>query len=524
MIASRALLLVVVLAASPAHGSAVAPAVGLEELAKQADLVCKATVVSERVVEDPWFDKMPGFETREAELRVVTIVKGTKQQVVRFRHYAPVKNPGVGLSYSPQNYELVVGNSYIVFAKQAGTTYRQWSKDHTVKPDEGALRVADASPRPAKTATELVWAELTAMLASTTGDDVVEAIAQLDAMSGGGMSKLKDFDRRTTLDAIRPRIAHNTPTVAAAAMRAFGNDSPYLDDDQADFWFAGFGHGYIAGLTGRKVTATPQAATAVKELLAVANSKAPPESRALAIRVLARTRAAPAAKVSAWANDPDPNVRRAAMLASAELPDRSAISTGASDRDAGVRRTAALAIGFTQDPKLIATLDTLLKDSSSKARAAAALSLLSFPLDQSRAVMAANLKSDFRPLFVNALARVDPQPYLAILGEVIEKRLVPNDWWGGAIPAGDSWSILFGYVRARPASELSAGKFDASLDALERMEWFSSSEPRDLYALYLRRGLTARAKRFRTATKKALSYDIDYYFDMADKDPSAYVP
>jgi hypothetical protein len=56
------------------------------------------------------------------------------------------------------------------------------------------------------------------------------------------------------------------------------------------------------------------------------------------------------------------------------------------------------------------------------------------------------------------------------------------------------------------------------------MAWFSSSEPRDLYALYLRRGLPARAKRFRDAVKKASSFDMDYYFDMADKNPATYVP
>lgn len=52
--------------------------------------------------------------------------------------------------------------------------------------------------------------------------------------------------------------------------------------------------------------------------------------------------------------------------------------------------------------------------------------------------------------------------------------------------------------------------------------FFSSSEPRDLYALYLQRGLTGRARAFRRACKNALSYDIDYYFDMVDKNPQTY--
>jgi hypothetical protein len=44
-----------------------------------------------------------------------------------------------------------------------------------------------------------------------------------------------------------------------------------------------------------------------------------------------------------------------------------------------------------------------------------------------------------------------------------------------------------------------------------------------LYALYLSRGLMARAQQFRDATRKSLPYNIDYYFDMADGDPARYV-
>jgi hypothetical protein len=138
--------------------------------------------------------------------------------------------------------------------------------------------------------------------------------------------------------------------------------------------------------------------------------------------------------------------------------------------------------------------------------------------------MAANLSSDFRPLFVNALARRDPARYLAQLGEIIDKSPQPRDWWGGSLPAGDSWKLLFDYVESRPAAELTGGKLDASLGALEKLRWFGSSEPRDLYALYLRRGLTARAKTFRAAAKAAIAFDMEYYFDMVDRNPSTYIP
>jgi HEAT repeat protein len=217
-------------------------------------------------------------------------------------------------------------------------------------------------------------------------------------------------------------------------------------------------------------------------------------------------------------------VRRAAVLASADLPDREPIVTASTDGSPDIRCTAALAVGFAQDPRLLPLLDNLLRDPAAKVRGDAAVSLVSFPLDQAAPVMKANLASDFRPLFINALARGDPQPYLAMLAEVIEQQLQPANWWGGLIPAGDSWQILFDFVKARPAAELTSGNLDRPLHALERMQWFSSSQPRDLYALYLRRGLRARAKQFRDTTRKNLPYDIDYFFDMADRNPATYVP
>jgi len=54
------------------------------------------------------------------------------------------------------------------------------------------------------------------------------------------------------------------------------------------------------------------------------------------------------------------------------------------------------------------------------------------------------------------------------------------------------------------------------------MKWYSSSEPRDLYALYLQRGLTDRAKAFRDHCRSTFTYDIDYFFKMAEKSPATY--
>jgi hypothetical protein len=125
--------------------------------------------------------------------------------------------------------------------------------------------------------------------------------------------------------------------------------------------------------------------------------------------------------------------------------------------------------------------------------------------------MKASLASDFRPLFVNALASADPQPYVEMLAEVIEQgqnrradQLEPPSWnWGGTSPAFESWRILFDFVKSCPADELTAGKLDRSLDALERVQSFNCGGASGLYALYVNRGLASRAKLFRDAARKS---------------------
>jgi hypothetical protein len=512
----------VMLGAPPAHGYPVGAAVPLDEMAKQADLVAKATVVSERVVADPWFDAVPGFEVREAELHIVSIVKGTAASTVRFRHYAIV--PDIAMAYAPQHYELDVGATYIVFAmRERGETYRQWQKSHTVKGDEGLFRCATAKPHRGKTVHDAVWAELADLLASTVTTDVIHGIEQLDTMSGGHQIALHDFDRQVVLTTLRPLLGSKQHDVVSAALAVFGEDTPYLDDGQAVFWLVGVGKGEIPGFGALQVTGAPAAAIATTELVALADA-GPADLRARAIRVLGRTRTVAVSKLESWSRDADAGVRAAATVTSAERTDRTLVIRGVVDPSPDVRRAAVLAIGYAQDVSQIALLDQRLDDPSRSVRSTAALVLLSLAPAATENVMKARLQSEFRSVFVNALARRDSAPYLAELAEIIESNLQPPEFWGGAIPAGVSWRLLFDYVKSRPASELTAGKLDASLHALEHMRWFSSSEPRDLYALYLLRGLDARAKRFRTDAKRTIPFDMTPSFDQADKSPATFVP
>ena len=180
----------------------------------------------------------------------------------------------------------------------------------------------------------------------------------------------------------------------------------------------------------------------------------------------------------------------------------------------------ARASGFGQQAEAVDTLARLLADRESKVRMTAAMSLLSFsPKDKAIAeIFRANVDNEeFKPLFLIALTRENPAQYLDALARAVEQRSEPKNWWGGQIPAFTAWEILFRYLQAQPPEALRSGKLDRYLDAMEKVGNYSSSEPRDIYAFYLQRGMTDRAKKFREAAKKAVSYDLDYYFKQVDQ-------
>ena len=110
------------------------------------------------------------------------------------------------------------------------------------------------------------------------------------------------------------------------------------------------------------------------------------------------------------------------------------------------------------------------------------------------------------------------------LGEIIRRDHIPSPWWGGQIPWGGAWRTLFKYASSLSRDQLQSGQFDDMLDSLEspvseQMEtarYFSSSEPRDLYALYKKNGLDERATEFRRICNERISFDIEYFFKQVD--------
>lgn len=524
--------------AGVASGYMVGSAENLEKLAGKADLIFKATVVNSAQVQDEWFKPIPGFAAFETRLTLISVIKGpADMKAIRFRHYDKSPQPPEGLHvyvYAPQYYHLQENESYLVFASATGEpgVCRQLWSSHTAKEDLGVLRCFDKQPTASGTLKEIFWAELMALLRSQSAKDPIYAIQQLDQMSGlpDRLDSTTDFDRTDVLKAIGPLIIRENDEIARAAITVVGSGNPYLTEERAQYWLATVGSAQVQGISKMDPKMrNPGGELYWKELGSIADGKMPVATRALAIRALGLVRnAALREPLNRWLKDPEPIVRAAAVVLLADFPGKDAqkhLVELAADPAPEVRRSVAHAIGFMQQAEWVGQLSGLLADKDAGVRRAASLSLLSFsPKSKAVAeVFVANLENEeFSPLFINALAIESPGAYLEQLAQVVERKTAPRNWPGGQIPAFTAFNILFKYLQSQPADAVREGKFDRYLDAIEKGFVTGSSEPRDIYAFYLQRGMTQRAKAYRAAAKQAASYDLDYYFNMVDQNPSTY--
>jgi len=286
--------------------------------------------------------------------------------------------------------------------------------------------------------------------------------------------------------------------------------------------------------TERGTRLNPGAKLHWKDLVAVAERRGPATTRAYAIRALGHAEdAAILPHVLRWTTDSEPLVRQAAAVLLADFKAEAAtmaLSRLAADPEPDARIGAAHAVGFGQFKEFIPLLGKMLGDSSQAVQSAAAMSLLSFSPRDSGEVLRANIDNrEFHALFVNALARDDTAAYVDELGEIIKTQESPSRFWGGAIPWGVSWNRLFFYVQRQPIEQVRDGRFDRVLDMLEYPasgnvggpRYFGSSEPTDLYALYVQRGMTDRAVKFRALTKKNVLGDLSEFYDRVDQNPQA---
>lgn len=436
----------------------------------------------------------------------------------------------------PQYYHFESGKTYIVFAKRSETAgvFQQLSASNSAG-DEGVLLCARDNPVAASTIKDIFWSELMAMLKSADDSDITYAIGQLDQMSmrGGYLGEwggLPEFDRKDVVTAVHGLLANPNSQITQAAIGVIGSHNPYMSDERTEFWLATVGSGQMPGL-GLMNTKNENIGGKLywNDLVAVANSKSSDATRALAILALGLVRE-PALKqpLKRWLADAAPVIRISATVLLADFPDLAThkqLTVLANDVAPELRTAAAREIGFAQQIELSDILAKLIADPDVRVRSMAAMSLLSFsPKNKAIAtIFRANLDNEeFEPLFLNALARNNPGAYLDTLAKVIEQKTNPSNWWGGQIPAFNAWEILFKYLQTQPVNQITSGKFDRYLDAMEKVGNYSSSEPSDIYAFYLQRGMTDRAKKYRLEADRAATYDLEQFFRRVDADPSLY--
>ena len=520
--------------ASIARGYMVGPPVPLEKLTADSDIVFKGTVASSGPVQDESFKPYPGFSAHETQFRVISVIKGDEtNRTIRFHYYD--EDPKTrGFAFEPQYYHFQSNRTYLVFAKkseQVGIYCQVWMF-HTGKEDEGVVLCPDDRPIIGSTVKEAVWNDLAEMIKSTSVSNVIYAIRQLDEMSGGEneYTSTKDFDRKDVDAAIHGFVANGDSGIARTAIAVVGSHNPYLSAERTPFWLATVGSAGLRGL-GKMDPKMENVGGEIywKDLVAIANGKAASDTKALAIRALGLVHEPSLMDdIDRWLVDPEPAVRASATLLLADFPGSDRVrELMALSRDSApaVRACVANAIGFAQQVESVDVLKKLLVDKDAEVRKASAMSLLSFsPRQEAVAqVFQQNVdNAEFKPLFLNALAQENPEPYLEGLAQAVEQKTEPRNWWGGEIPAFTAWKTLFRYLRAQSPETIRSGKLDRYLDAMEKVGNYSSSEPRDIYAFYLQRDMKDRAKKFREMANKAAMYDLDYYFREVDKDPSPY--
>jgi hypothetical protein len=526
--------------AGMARGYALGPAVSLEKLTEEADIVFKGTAVSTGPVQDNWFKSYQDFVVRETHFKVISIIKGEcADDKLMFRHYDDPQLQGrIPQSYrhrfQPQCYHFEPGGTYVVFAKKGGLAgiFRQLWMYHKSKTDQGVVLCADDKPVAGKTVKEVLWRELITLLASANVSDVVYAIGQLDEMSGGPhrFGGLSDFDRKDVLAAVRGLMVNRESKIAQATIDLVGSHNPYTSDERTLSWLATVGSAQAPGIGKMDVKMKNVGGELYwKDLVALADGKTPNETRTMAIRALGLVREPSLQEpIERWLADSIPAVRASAALLLADFPGPETcrhLTALAGDAAPEVRVSVARAAGFSQQAELADLLAELLLDKEFKVRQAAAMSLLSFsPKHEAiAAIFRASLGTEeFKPLFLIALAREKPVDYLDALARAVEEKTAPKDFWGGQIPAFAAWEILFRYLQAQPADNIRSGKVDRYLDAMEKVGNYSSSEPRDIYAFYVQRGMTERAQKFRQEAKKAAPYDLDYFFKQVDANPALF--
>jgi hypothetical protein len=515
----------------------VGPADGLDKMAMNADLVCKARVVAIAATTNSWFGEIQSFEVREASMEIISVLKGEPgTNLIRFLHYA--SRSGFGF-YSPQHYELETGRSYLVFASRAERAgeFRQLRKSHTMKADEGVMRTLDARPLTGLSIKDAHWAELNLLLADAAPSNTLYAVQQLNALSrrcGREWGQSDDFARDLVLRTLSPVCTHTNDETAILALKCFQ-----------------------AG-PGCEALIAPHAELLVR----IADGAPTPARRVAAIAAFSGTKLTLVSNaLSRWLGDGAESVRVQSIASLPDFPGAFAheqLRKLATDDSAKVRAAIADAIGNGQFAELLPTLKVLLTDPVGRpdpvapltveqiqaggrsniegdVHTSAGYALMKFDVEQVRDILKANLSDvAFRPNYLCKLAEKDAAPWLDQLAEVMEsrrERIAKEVEASGVEPKTNyfrarmalsgtyfkCWHVIHGHLVTLPNAAFADSKLDRHLDVLEQAGNTGSREPVMIYELYRMKGMNERAARYRRhAEKEFANYRLSEFFDKAD--------
>lgn len=517
---------------TPVFASAylVANALPLDGVIKQADVILKVTVLSSEKTADESFKPYPHWTAFSTKMKVLSALKGAvTEKEIHFHHYDEAVTGNEGYMFSPQHYHFIVGESYIIFAKQTqtpGVLRMIWDYHRGIE-DQGQILAADDKPLAAgidvKTA---VWNELANLCRSDNIAHVQYGISHLNSMSSTSdrHDGTDDFPRNKVLAILAPLITHKDTAIASVAIACVGSRSPYLSDYSLG-WLATVGKGTLIPRGNAKYADkwdNPDGRQQMARLIEVSDKGATPALRASAIRALGLCKdKALLEPLRTWSFDDAAEVRAAAALLWSDFPGDEAnaqLTRLAADTSVPVRRAVASAVGFAQAPRLLSLLSGFLTDQDESLRTAAAASLVSFdPKEAGELLKSFRNNPDYHATFIDALALENAKPWLDDLAQIVANNDVPKLQFVSQMPVYTSWQILKAEMDTRTAKELASGKLDQYLDALDHPPDIGSGPFQEMYQFYRDKHLNKRAARFRAEVKKRITgYDIDYYFKRVD--------
>lgn len=494
----------------------------LEKYTAQSDVIIKATALRTQRQEDtqvdPWFPIVEGAARSATRFKIVSVIKGEiSADEVTFRHYQGLSiGPPIRVYFFelPPCYTFQSGQTYLLWAdKTEDGNLRQLSKELARCPTDGGttgytIRVGDNVPVDEAIKNDVksvVWDELVKMVRSNKQGDASQGLSRLRSLSGASVfwlppesvNKNPDFPLSRFADVAIPLLSSSDEEILYRGLNALsGNAAPF----------------------------------AQSQLLLIANGHANPGTRSVALGCLrglktpeqhsAALRALHEFPASINGSDNIAALQQSALQTLADFPGHDARlhwRAFANHPKSRVRRGIASAIGAAKDGAAADLVNKMLSDPYKIVRETALDSLLRLPAAQAKPFWKRQLaNASYRPLFINALAAQNAEPYLdeliKIVNEEVRAEQVLNYKLNNA--KSDSWQLLFKYVNQKPKAALQSASLSRILAVLE----CAQIAPPTLYRFYRVRKMDVQAKSYRDVVERRLPKVYNKDFNNIDRE------